>query len=256
LLVAADIGNTQTVLGAFEGEGLRERWRMATEAFRSADEIGASCAAFLELRGMKLEDVEALIVSSDVPPLIRSYKNLARDILGVPFYSVSSEMETGLEIYYDDPGALGSDRIVNSVATVRHYGSPAIIVDFGTATTVEAVGSDARYLGGALMPGIYLSLEALAARAVKLQNVDLEAKMPKAIAANTPDSIRSGFIYGYAGAVDALIRRFKDELEEPAAHVLATGGPAPFIVRHCREINTLDPDLTLKGLRILYELNA
>jgi type III pantothenate kinase len=106
------------------------------------------------------------------------------------------------------------------------------------------------------MPGIYLSLEALAARAAKLQNVDLEAKTPQAIAANTPDSIRSGFIYGYAGAVDALIRRFKDELGEPDAHVLATGGPAPFIVRHCREIDTLDPDLTLKGLRILYEMNA
>jgi type III pantothenate kinase len=256
LLVVADIGNTQTVLGAFEGEGLRERWRMATEAHRSADEIGASCAAFMELRGLNLDDVEAIIVSSDVPPLIRSYKNLARDILGVPFYSVSSEMETGLEIHYDDPGALGSDRIVNSVAVVHYYGSPAIIVDFGTATTVEAVGRAARYLGGALMPGIYLSLEALAARAAKLQNVDLEAKTPQAIAANTPDSIRSGFIYGYAGAVDALIRRFKDELGEPDAHVLATGGPAPFIVRHCREIDTLDPDLTLKGLRVLYEMNA
>ena len=256
MLVAADIGNTQTVLGAFEGEGLRERWRMATEEHRSADEIGASCAAFMNLSGLKLEDVEALIVSSDVPPLIRSYKNLARDILGVPFYSVSSEMETGLEIHYDDMGALGSDRIVNSVAAVRYYGSPAIIVDFGTATTVEAVGRDARYLGGALMPGIYLSLEALAARAAKLQNVDLEAKTPQAIAVNTPDSIRSGFIYGYPGAVDALIRRFKDELGEPDAHVLATGGPAPFIVRHCREIDTLDPDLTLKGLRILYEMNA
>ena len=256
MLVVADIGNTQTVLGAFEGEGLRERWRMATEAHRSADEIGASCAAFMELRGLNLDDVEAIIVSSDVPPLIRSYKNLARDILGVPFYSVSSEMETGLEIHYDDPGALGSDRIVNSVAAVRYYGSPAIIVDFGTATTVEAVGRAARYLGGALMPGIYLSLEALAARAAKLQNVDLEAKTPQAIAANTPDSIRSGFIYGYAGAVDALIRRFKDELGEPDAHVLATGGPAPFIVRHCREIDTLDPDLTLKGLRVLYEMNS
>jgi type III pantothenate kinase len=165
-------------------------------------------------------------------------------------------METGLEIHYDNLGALGSDRIVNSVAVVRYYGSPAIIVDFGTATTVEAVGRAARYLGGALMPGIYLSLEALAARAAKLQNVDLEAKTPQAIAANTPDSIRSGFIYGYAGAVDALIRRFKDELGEPDAHVLATGGPAPFIVRHCREIDTLDPDLTLKGLRVLYEMNA
>lgn len=255
--MAADIGNTQTVLGLFEGEELRGRWRMATEAHRSADEIGASCAALLELRGMKLENVEALMVSSDVPSLIRAYKNLARDILSIPFYSVSSQMKTGLKIHYDDPRDLGSDRIVNSVAAVHHYELPAIIVDFGTATTVEAVGRGANYLGGALMPGVYISLDALASRAVKLQNVDLEAKTPKAIAANTPDAIRSGFIYGYAGAVDALIRRFRDELGEPEnTHVLATGGPAPAIVRHCREIDTLDSDLTLKGLRVLYELNA
>jgi type III pantothenate kinase len=140
------------------------------------------------------------------------------------------------------------------VAAVRHYGSPTIIVDFGTATTVEAVGGGANYLGGALMPGVYVSLDALAAQAAKLQNVDLEAKTPEAIAANTPDSIRSGYIYGYAGAVDALIRRFKDELGEPEnTCVLATGGPAPVIVRYCYEIDTLDPDLTLKGLRVLYE---
>jgi len=255
--MGADIGNTQTVLGVFEGDELRARWRMATEAHRTADEVGANIAALLRLRGLGLEDIEALIVSSDVPPLIRSYKNLAEDLLGIPFYSVSSEMETGLKIHYDDPKALGSDRIVNSVAAVRHYGSPTIIVDFGTATTVEAVGGGANYLGGALMPGVYVSLDALAAQAAKLQNVDLEAKTPKAIAANTPDSIRSGYIYGYAGAVDALIRRFKDELGKPEnTRVLATGGPAAVIVRYCHEIHTLDPDLTLKGLRVLYDLNA
>ncbi len=257
MLMGADIGNTQTVLGVFEGDELRARWRVATEAHRTADELCASIAALLRLRGLGLEAIEALIVSSDVPPLIRSYKTLAEDLLGIPFYSVSSGMKTGLKIHYDDPKALGSDRIVNSVAAVRHYGSPTIIVDFGTATTVEAVGGGANYLGGALMPGVYVSLDALAAQAAKLQNVDLEAKTPEAIAANTPDSIRSGYIYGYAGAVDALIRRFKDELGEPEnTCVLATGGPAPVIVRYCYEIDTLDPDLTLKGLRVLYELNA
>jgi type III pantothenate kinase len=255
--MAADIGNTQTVLGVFEGEELRSRWRMATEVHRTADEVGAKCAALLGLCGMELGDLEALIVSSDVPPLIRAYKNLSEYLLRIPFYSVSSEIKTGLKIHYDEPRALGSDRIVNSVATVHHYGSPAIIVDFGTATTVEAVGRDATYLGGALMPGIYISLDALASRAVKLQNVDLEAKTPRAVASNTPDSIRSGFIYGYAGAIDALIRRFKDELGEPEnTRVIATGGPAPAIVRHCREIDTLDLDLTLKGLCILHKLNA
>jgi type III pantothenate kinase len=259
-LMAADIGNTQTVLGVFDGDELRARWRMATEEHRSADEIGAACAALLELRGLRLAEVGAMIVSSDVPLLIRSYKNLARDFLSIPFYSVSSQMKTDLEIHYDDPEALGSDRIVNSVAAIHHYGSPAIIVDFGTATTVEAVDAERNYLGGALMPGVYISLDALATRAVKLQNVDLEIEIPRAIATNTPDSIRSGFVYGYAGAIDALIRRFREELKEGGSatdpRVIATGGPAPVIVRHCREIEGFDPDLTLKGLRTLYSLNA
>src|SRR4028118_295786 len=148
--MVADIGNTQTVLGVFDGDRLKARWRMATEAHRSADEIGVSCAALLELRGMKLSDVEAMIVSSDVPPLVRSYKTLFENLLSVPFYAVSPNMKTDLEIHYDDSGALGSDRIVNSVAAVRYYGAPAIIVDFGTATTVEAISRDAKYLGGAL----------------------------------------------------------------------------------------------------------
>lgn len=257
MLMVADIGNTQTVLGVFDGDRLKARWRMATEAHRSADEIGVSCAALLELRGMKLSDVEAMIVSSDVPPLVRSYKTLFENLLSVPFYAVSPSMKTDLEIHYDDSGALGSDRIVNSVAAVRYYGAPAIIVDFGTATTVEAISRDAKYLGGALMPGVYISLNALASRTAKLPSVDLEEKTPKAIATNTPDSIRSGFIYGYAGAVDALIRRFRDELGEPEnTHVIATGGPAQVIVPHCREIQKLDSDLTLKGLWVLYELNA
>ncbi len=152
---------------------------------------------------------------------------------------------------------MGSDRIVNSVAAIHLYGAPAIIVDFGTATTFDAVDGEANYLGGAIMPGVYISLDALASRAAKLRSVDLEAGTPSAIATNTPDSIRSGFIYGYSGAVDALIRRMEEELGSPQkARVIATGGPAPVIVPHCREIQTLDPDLTLKGLRVLYEMNA
>jgi type III pantothenate kinase len=254
--MAADIGNTQTVLGVFEGDEVSARWRIATEAHRSPDEVGIACAALLELRGMRLSDIGAMIVSSDVPPLIRSYRRFAEDLLGVPFHSVSSGMETGLEIHYDDPTALGSDRIVNSVAAVSYYGTPAIIVDFGTATTVEAVGEGANYLGGALMPGVYISLDTLASRAAKLQYVDLEAGTPKAVATNTPDAIRSGFIYGYAGAIDALIRRFKEELgPQNRTRVIATGGPAPVIVRHCQEIEEFDPDLTLKGLRVLFEMN-
>lgn len=260
MLMVADIGNTQTVVGLFEGEELRGRWRMATEPQRSPDEIAAACASLLALQGTRLKDVVAMIVSSDVPPLIRSYERFARNHLGVPFISVNSKIKTGLINCYDDPDAVGSDRIVNAVATGHHYGFPAIVVDFGTATTVEAIDGGANYLGGAIMPGVYVSLDTLAARAAKLTDVDLERPLPRAIATNTPDAIRGGYVYGYAGAVDSLIRRFREELSagevSESPHVVATGGPAPAIVPHCSEIRKLDPDLTLKGLRILYEMNA
>lgn len=260
MLLAADVGNTQTVLGIFEGEDIAARWRMATEPQRSHDEIGATCASLLALRGMSLADVSAMIVSSDVPQLIRSYRRFAKNLLEVPFLSVSAQLETGLTNRYDDPAAVGSDRIVNAVATGHHYGFPAIVVDFGTATTVEAVDAEANYLGGAIMPGVYLSLDALASRTAKLASVDLEQPLPKAIATNTPDAIRGGYVYGYAGAVDALVRRFMEEMiaEKPVdgVSVVATGGPAPAIVPHCREIQKCDADLTLKGLRVLHEMNA
>ena len=260
MLMAVDVGNTQTVVGLFGEDGLRGRWRLATEAHRTADELGATCAAFLGLRGTSLDEVEALIVSSVVPVLTRSYEHMAVEIVRVPFHSVGPHMETGLKNHYDDPGSVGADRIVNAVAAVHHYGAPAIIVDSGTATTVCAVGAEGAYRGGAILPGLYVSLETLVSRAAKLSDVDLEEETPQAIAANTPDSIRSGFVYGYAGAVDTLIRRFKEELAadgtSPDLPVIATGGPAAIIVRHCREIDEVDPDLTLKGLRLLYELNA
>ncbi len=273
--MAVDIGNTQTVLGLFDGEEVREHWRITTEAHRTADELGAVSAGLLQLRGLGLEQVDALIVSSVVPVLNRSYKNLAEKVLEVPFYQVTATMQTGLKNRYDDPGAVGADRIVNAVAAGRYYGYPTIIVDFGTATTVCAVDAEGAYRGGAILPGLYVALDALVAQTSKLPGVDLEEEPPKAIATNTPDSIRSGFIYGYAGAIDALVRRMSEELAvgTPANSqtnvsnessydspeglcVLATGGPAPAIVRHCREIDTLDPDLTLKGLSVLYELNA
>ncbi len=253
--MAADIGNTQTVLGLFEGDDLRGQWRIATEAHRTSDELAVVFAGLLALRGLRLEEVSALIASSVVPALARSYRDLAAEIFEVPFYPVDAQMETGLKNRYDDPGSVGADRIVNAVAAGRHYGFPAIIVDIGTATTVEAVDGDGCYLGGAILTGLYVSLDALVSRTAKLPSVDLEEGPPRVIATNTPDSIRSGFIYGYAGALDALIRRSREELGEEGIRVIATGGPAGVIVPHCREIEEFDPDLTLKGLHILYEMN-
>ena len=254
-MMAVDVGNTQTVLGLFEGDELRGQWRLATESHRTADELAVVFAGLLSLRGLRLDDVDALIVSSVVPALARSYRDLAAKNFGVPYYPVTTEMETGLKNRYDDPAAVGADRIVNAVAVGKHYGFPAIIVDVGTATTVEAVDGEGCYLGGAILTGLYVSLDALIARTAKLPGVDLEEEPPRAIATNTPDSIRSGFVYGYAGAIDALVRRSREELGEDGVRVVATGGPATAIVRHCREIEEFDPDLTLKGLHALYEMN-
>ncbi len=254
--MAVDIGNTQTVLGVFDGEELRARWRITTEANRTADEVAAVCSTLLGLAGISAGDMEATIVSSVVPGLTRSYEGLTGSLFGSKFYEVNGEMNTGLENRYDDPLSVGADRIVNAVATGKHYGFPAIIVDIGTATTVEAVNGEACYLGGAILTGMHVALEALISRTSKLPSVDLEVGPTRAIATNTPDSIRSGFVYGYAGAIDALIRRFRDELGEQDLMAVAAGGPAHVIARQCQEIGKLDPDLTLKGLYALYEMNS
>src|SRR5919106_1638185 len=189
--MAVDVGNTQTVLGLIDGGEPRGQWRIATEAHRTADELAVTFAGLLALEGLSPHEVSAMIVSSVVPGLAHSYRTLASEVFGVPYYAVTAEMETGLDNRYDDPGAVGADRIVNAVAAVRHYGFPVIIVDIGTATTVEAV-----------------------------------------------------------------IRRSRDELGEDGVKVVATGGPAGVIVPYCREIQEFDPDLTLKGLLALYEMNA
>jgi type III pantothenate kinase len=255
--MAVDVGNTQTVLGLFDGQEVRGQWRIATEMHKTADELAVFFAGLLALEDhLSLDEIDAVIVSSVVPALTRSYRNLASEVFGVPFYGVTARIKTGLDNRYDDPEAVGADRIVNAVAVGRHYGFPAIIVDIGTATTVEAVNGAACYLGGAILTGLYVSLEALVSRTAKLPSVDLEEEAPRVIATNTPDSIRSGFIYGYAGAIDALIRRSREELGEDGVKVVATGGPAGVIVPYCREIQQFDPDLTLKGLLALYEMNA
>ena len=253
--MAVDIGNTQTVLGLFDGEETRGQWRIATEEHRTADELAVVFSALLEMRGLQFRQIDAMIVSTVVPALTRSYKDLASKTFDVPFYGVTAGMETGLTNCYDDPGSVGADRIVNAVATGRHYGFPAIIVDIGTATTVEAVDGESNYLGGAILTGLNVSLEALVARTAKLPSVDLEREPRKVIATNTPDSLRSGFIYGYAGALDALIRRSREEMGVEDVRVIATGGPAGVVVPYCEEIQKFDPDLTLKGLKILYEMN-
>ncbi len=255
--MAVDVGNTQTVLGLFDGDEPRGRWRVATEAQRTSDELAVVCAGLLGPERLAARRrSSAMIVSSVVPGLTRSYRNLARRRARIPFYVVDASMQTGLKNRYDDPTAVGADRIVNAVAAGHYYGFPAIVVDIGTATTVEAVDGEANYLGGAIMTGLYVALDALVARTAKLPSVDLEEKAPNAIATNTPDSIRAASSTVTPAPWTRLCGARAKSSASQGVHVIATGGPADVIVRHCSEIETFDPDLTLKGLRVLYEMNA
>lgn len=254
MLLTVDVGNTQTHFGAFEGEQLLEHWRFATVRQSTADEIGAALSNLLQLRGYRFENVEASIVSSTVPQLEPEWTAVASRYLGHRMIAVGPGTKTGMAIRYDNPREIGADRLVNAVALRERFGGQAVCVDFGTATTFDVVSHDGEYLGGSLMTGIEISLEALSERGARLPKIDL-APPRSAIGKNTIDAIRSGVVYGYAGAIDAILRRIYDELGE-RTDVVATGGLARLVVPYSEEIEQVDDMLTLTGLRLLHERNS
>jgi type III pantothenate kinase len=254
MLLVVDVGNTQTHFGAFRGEELVEHWRFATVRESTADQLGAALGNLLGLRGLSFADVEASIVSSTVPRLEPEWAAMASRYLGHEAHVVGPGTKTGMAIRYDNPREIGADRLVNAVALRERFGGPAVCVDFGTATTFDVISGDGDYLGGALMTGIEISLEALSEHGARLPKVDL-APPKSVIGKNTIDAIRSGVVFGYAGAIDAILRRLYDELGERTA-VVATGGLAGLVVPYTEEIDEVDDLLTLTGLRLLYERNA
>jgi type III pantothenate kinase len=233
MLLAVDVGNTQTHFGAYQGENLLEHWRFATVRQSTADELGAALHNLLELRGYGFKDLKASIVSSTVPQLEPEWTEMAGRYLGHEMLAVGPGTKTGMAIRYDNPREIGADRLVNAVAIRERFGGPAVCVDFGTATTFDVVSREGEYLGGALMTGIEISLEALSERGARL---------------------RSGVVFGYAGAIDAILRRLYDELGE-RTEVIATGGLARLVVPYAEEIEQIDDLLTLTGLRLLHERN-
>jgi type III pantothenate kinase len=254
MLLVADVGNTQTHFGTYSGEELIEHWRFATVPDSTADELGAALRNLLELRGVGLADLRASIVSSTVPQLLPEWQEMARRYLGHEIMVVGPGIKTGMALRYDNPREIGADRLVNAVAIRARYAGQAVCVDFGTATTFDIVSGAGEYLGGALMTGIEISLEALSERGARLPRIDL-APPRSVIGKNTIDAIRSGVVYGYAGAIDAILRRLYAELGE-RADVVATGGLAGLVVPYSEEIDEVDDLLTLTGLRLLYERNS
>jgi type III pantothenate kinase len=253
MLLAIDVGNTQTVVGMFKDGELVEHWRLATERDATADLLAHRLAGLLELRELRLRDVDAAIVSSVVPVLGHEYEELSERYLAGALSLVGPNLKIGMPIRMDNPHEVGADRLVNSVAAFDRVGGACIVVDFGTSTNFDVVSAQGEYLGGALAPGVEISIEALAQRAARLFKVDLEP--PKAvIGKNTAAALQSGVIYGFAGQVDAIVRRLRDELGEEAT-AIATGGLADPIVPFCEEVDETDDQLTLKGLRLIWERN-
>ena len=253
MLLVVDVGNTQTHFGICRGAELLEHWRFATVRQSTADQLGAALSNLLELRGTGMADLDASIVSSTVPQLGPEWSDMARRYLNHEMLVVGPGTKTGMPLRYDNPREIGADRLVNAVALRARFGGPAVCVDFGTATTFDVLSSEGEYVGGSMMTGIEISLEALSERGARLPKVDL-APPKSVIGKNTIDAIRSGVVYGYAGAIDAILRRLYAELGQRAA-VIATGGLSGLVVPYTEEIEEVDDLLTLTGLRLLHERN-
>jgi type III pantothenate kinase len=253
MLIAVDAGNTHTVVGLFEGDELVDHWRIATNAHRTSDEHALLVSQFLAQHDAGFGSVTGVVVSSTVPRLTAVLRELASRYLQVAPVVLEPGTRSGIPILYENPRQVGPDRIANAVAAWESYGGPTIMVDFGTATTVDAISAKGEYLGGSILPGIEISLDALFARAAALSWVEL-VKPRRVIGKTTAESVQSGVLYGFAAAVDGLVRRFEAELGE--CTVVSTGGLAELITPLSTTIAHHEPWLTLRGLRLIHAMNS
>jgi type III pantothenate kinase len=251
-LFCVDIGNTNVVLGLYEGETLAAHWRIATDHRKMADEYAMLILDLFERAAQQPTAVAGVAIASVVPPLTGIFEKLSGRYFDQTPMVIGPRVRTGVQIRYDNPQEVGADRIVNAVATYRRYGGPACVVDFGTATTFDAISTEGDYLGGAIAPGIGIAADALFQRTAKLPRIDL-VRPPTVIGKNTVQSMQSGMLFGYVGLVEGLVARFRSELG-PDMRVIATGGLASLIAAETDVVHTVDPWLTLEGLRLIWEM--
>ena len=253
MLLAIDVGNTNIAFGVFEGDTLRATWNVATDLNKTADEYAVLLLNLLPREGLALSDIDSAIVASVVPPLEPIFEELSQRYLGVPPIVVGPGVKTGVRICTDNPREVGADRVVNAAAAHRLYGGPLIVIDFGTATTVDAVSKEGDYLGGAIAPGIGIAAEAIFERASKLPRIEL-IPPEHAIGKNTVASMQSGIIFGYVGLIESLVTRIQRELGGKV-RVVATGGFADAIAKETKVVDVVNLHLTLIGLRLVHEMN-